>query len=339
MDTIFVSIASYRDSDLPHTIKSLYERAQFPDRVFVGVCQQIAAGDVDILDKIVTASYRDRVRVMTLPHTEARGPTKARHVIQSLYKDEMFVLQIDSHTRFVKDWDRLCIYELLQCPSEKPILSTFPADFEVKTPLRKPNLTQPIPFLGVLAYHERLGFVQSQRLAYKSSPSTPHAAALWSAGFHFTLGECFKQVPYDSDTPWLFLGEEIGMTVRFFTHGWDIFTPTQHIVFHSTNRTYRPVFWEHIYRQKNAPGSVDAAIRKVRKAEEKASVDRVTALIRGLLPKDDPFGLGTTRSIQEYEAFSGISVTGSRKCSERAKQGLTHSADQREVALKKQLRS
>ena len=39
-NTIFVSIASYRDNVCTKTVQSLYEMADNPNKVFVGLCQQ-----------------------------------------------------------------------------------------------------------------------------------------------------------------------------------------------------------------------------------------------------------------------------------------------------------
>ena len=35
------------------------------------------------------------------------------------------------------------------------------------------------------------------------------------------------QVPYDPHLPFLFFGEEMMMLARMWTHGWDVFAPTQ----------------------------------------------------------------------------------------------------------------
>ena len=37
---IFVSIASFRDSETQYTVKDLFENALFPERIFVGICWQ-----------------------------------------------------------------------------------------------------------------------------------------------------------------------------------------------------------------------------------------------------------------------------------------------------------
>ena len=40
LPSIFVSVASYRDPEAPHTIRSLFAQAESPSRVHVGVCFQ-----------------------------------------------------------------------------------------------------------------------------------------------------------------------------------------------------------------------------------------------------------------------------------------------------------
>lgn len=316
-DLIFISIASYRDSDLPNTLRDLFAKAQYPDRLRVGICQQIDARfDVNIDTHLKNYSRSAQVKVITVEHTDAKGPTHARELIRQMYDDELFVLQIDSHTRFAHNWDEVAIQELVECPSDKPVLSTFPGDFTPSKPL---NPNQPVPYLAMLKYHERTGFPQSHRLGYKKPPlSEPHRTALWSAGMSFTLGTCYTDVPYQDDLPYLFLGEEISMAVRMYTYGWDLFTPTCHIVFHYTDRSYRPLFWENIYKNKQSNRAVTDTQRAQRKQMEQASIKSVQAMLSG---KDDAW-LGNVRSLQDYETFSGISLHGDNKCSDNSKRGL-----------------
>lgn len=54
----------------------------------------------------------------------------------------------------------------------------------------------------------------------------------WAAGMSFSRGHFVTTVPYDCCSPDLFMGEEIGMTVRAFTHGYDIYAPSESLVFH-----------------------------------------------------------------------------------------------------------
>ena len=50
--TIFISIASYRDNQLPKTIQSLLDNAEYPERITIGVLHQIDyENDVDCIYK------------------------------------------------------------------------------------------------------------------------------------------------------------------------------------------------------------------------------------------------------------------------------------------------
>ena len=49
METIFISIASYRDRLCSQTLENLYKNAKFPQRIYVGICEQNKDSDVDCL--------------------------------------------------------------------------------------------------------------------------------------------------------------------------------------------------------------------------------------------------------------------------------------------------
>ena len=60
----------------------------------------------------------------------ATGPCWARYRAQQLWRGEEFYLSIDSHTRFIQDWDKLLLEQLAACPSQKAILTTYPVGYE-----------------------------------------------------------------------------------------------------------------------------------------------------------------------------------------------------------------
>lgn len=49
------------------------------------------------------------------------------------------------------------------------------------------------------------------------------------------LGGRTGEMPIDPHLPYLFDGDEILFSVRLFTHGWDIYTPTKNVVSLKTN--------------------------------------------------------------------------------------------------------
>ena len=99
-DTIFVSIASYRDSETQATIENLFQTARYPKRIFVGlVLQNDIHQDRDItlgVHDIVNNKYKGHIRLLELNAEYALGPCYARSLAQSLHREESHVLQIDS---------------------------------------------------------------------------------------------------------------------------------------------------------------------------------------------------------------------------------------------------
>ena len=80
----------------------------------------------------------------------------------------------------------------------------------------------------------------SPRFAFSSQPG-----AFYSGHFVFTLGSFLTEVPYDPNIP--FDGEEDSMSIRAFTHGWDVFymvgTP---LILHMYGPRNGPAIWDYM---------------------------------------------------------------------------------------------
>ena len=114
-DTIFVSIASYRDEECSMTLDTLFNNAKYPEYVFVGICEQNKEGitkELCMSNKVM--KYRNNIRITTMDHKKAKGPTYARFYCANLWRGEQYYLQIDSHTTFVKNWDTDLISMIMQ---------------------------------------------------------------------------------------------------------------------------------------------------------------------------------------------------------------------------------
>ena len=105
-ETIFIQIASYRDPELLNTLKDCIENAEHPDRLRFGICWQHSPEDE--WDTMDLYKDDDRFRILDVNYKDSTGACWARNLLQQLYEDETYTLQIDSHTRFIKNWD----YEL-----------------------------------------------------------------------------------------------------------------------------------------------------------------------------------------------------------------------------------
>lgn len=151
-NSIFVSLGTYRDPYCPMTIKSLFDQAEHPERLYVGLFQQncfektcrtgvLKGGvvedmstDVDCYKEFCAskegiksgACLDDRIRLFNVNESESLGPYMARYLGAKFYRGEQYYLQIDSHSEFVKNWDSKLIKMVENAPAKKVrILDSF----------------------------------------------------------------------------------------------------------------------------------------------------------------------------------------------------------------------
>jgi hypothetical protein len=106
-ETIFIQIASYRDPQLLPTLEDCLSKAKHPDRLRFGIAWQHSKEDAwDNLDE-----YKDdkRFRIIDIDYKDSQGVCWARNQVQSLYDNETYTLQLDSHHRFAQDWDETLV--------------------------------------------------------------------------------------------------------------------------------------------------------------------------------------------------------------------------------------
>lgn len=293
--TIFVSIASYRDPDCQNTVRDLFEKAAHPERVVIGICLQIVP-DEDA-DCLVSTQRPQQLRVIEVHASESRGACWARSRVQELWRGEDYFFQVDSHMRFVPGWDEKLIATLGKCAGEKPVLSTYPLEFTPPDQFAPDKLVtiRPKGFDddGVLAQN-------STQSPLDKAPERPAPSPFISAGMLFTSGRVVEEVPYD---PYLyFTGEEITLGVRLWTSGWDIYCPNEVIAYHNyTKQPERPRHWvDQAWGDLNQRSR--RRIRHILGIEAGSDRDELVEIAR--------YGLGSTRTLAEYETFSGLDFKG-----------------------------
>ncbi len=131
IETIFVQIAVYRDPDLLNTLKDILDKAEQPENLRFGITWQHSPEDEwDNLDEYLKD---ERFRILDVPHEESNGACWARNLLQQLYSGETYTLQIDSHTRFIDNWDTELKKEhkrLVKKGIKKPLLTSYAPSFE-----------------------------------------------------------------------------------------------------------------------------------------------------------------------------------------------------------------
>jgi len=300
MSKIFVQIASYRDPELLPTIKDLLANAKNPENLTFGVCNQYGEGDPDSL-----LEYRrdPRFRIIDIPWKESKGLCWARHLIQKLYEDETYTLQLDSHHRFVKDWDVELIEMLKSTGAKKPIITSYAGIYKPKDDGTYEILND-TPFKMVASKFTESGtilFFPNDIPHYKMLKK-PIKARFVSGHFFFTLGIHCKEYKYDPNL--YFAGDEISLSIRSFTLGYDLFHPHKTVIFHEYTREGRTKHWSDFSTENKVSGVVDNAWYEM----DTASKIR----LRHMLQEEDNgidlgiYGLGNVRSHHSYEIYAGI---------------------------------
>jgi [Skp1-protein]-hydroxyproline N-acetylglucosaminyltransferase len=238
LNKIFISLACYRDPEIIPTVRDAYYKAQNKHLIVFGVYAQMAQ-----IDEKIDLSFiedQEQVRLLVKDNTKARGPSYARYIIYNkLYKDELYYLQIDSHTRFVKNWDTELITMHAKL-SANSIISTYPKGYQ----LRQDNLLPTSEKMNILKFKKIRDGIPIFNTITIPQEDRPKRNYFWAAGYSFCYGAIFKIIPFDPHLKNLFWGEEFLMSLRFFTNNIKIYSPNQHIIYTLWTRNYRHTFWE-----------------------------------------------------------------------------------------------
>lgn len=295
---IFVQIASYRDPELPKTIKDLLDKAKYPDRITFGICRQYHPKDG--FDDLSEYQNDSRFRILEYLWNESLGVCWARSLIQGLYQGEEYTLQLDSHHRFAPHWDESLIQMISLTDSEKPILTSYPASFNTDND----QVLEPIPYMMVpesFNSHGSIVLVPWEIPGWESL-KRPIPSRFMSGGFYFTSGLHCREVKYDPNL--YFEGEEISLSIRSYTLGYDLFHPHRNLVWHEYVRKHRPKHWDDHVAQEAGENTIQKPWWEI-DAESKKRM-------RQLLREEDSglelgeYGLGGARSHHDYEQYSGI---------------------------------
>jgi len=285
--SIFVQIASYRDPQLIPTIQDMLSNANYPEKLTICICNQYHPEDIFSLDEYRTDT---RFIILDVLYSETKGACWARNKIQQHYGGQAYTLQIDSHMRFVKDWDKQMIDMMnnLQYNFEKPMLTSYVSSFDPENDPAGRN-QEPWQMAFDRFIPEGTVFFLPETIPNWKQLTGPVHAKFYSAHFCFTLGKFCLEVPHDPNL--YFHSEEMSITVRAYTNGYDLFHPHRVILWHEYTRKGRTKHWDDDkeWHQKNNSSHKRNRI--------------LFGMEEGVI---EEYGFGKIKTLQDYEVYSGI---------------------------------
>lgn len=321
MQTIFIQIPAYRDPDLPATIRSLINQSSNPHRLRFGICLQLYREDPDEWSPSAFPRH-PYLRVEQVSAHDSKGCTWARHKAQKLFQNEDFTLQIDSHMRAVKDWDKKLLQTWNDCKDPMAILSVYPNAFRPPNTLDYENY---LPRITARRFNPVTGLVTcSSALKHKipdDQPQKPWPCAFIAGGFLFAKGEIIKSTPADPNI--YFDGEEISLASRLWTRGHNIYSPNRQILYHlyktkddknnSTHHWHDHSEWSKLNRR--------SLVRVHSLMNNLENAPNAIKQHPGDLDDLETYGLGALRSIEDYLNYAGINFK-DKTITDKAKAGI-----------------
>jgi hypothetical protein len=290
--SIFISIAGYRDMELPKTIKSLYNNADKPEELIFGIVSQ------DLKARHPKVEWLgDQVKLYKMHARDAKGAGYARKIAMELYDEEDYFFQTDSHMRFIQGWDTKLKDMLLESQklsnNKKVILSQFPAPYTIHSDGKDyyekgdPDFWDDVSWTSVVNTWTGVWAGNREVMEDKTKPMKSHTVL---AGLLFTIGDFVKEIPYDERI--CFMGEELCIAMRAYTRGWDIYAPNEMVCWHFYKRENRPKVWN--------DNTYGRSWTDIEMKSQKVQRDVILGIEQGV------YGIGDYDKYVEYQEMIGI---------------------------------
>lgn len=365
-DSIFLSLAAFREHLLADTLKYAFKQAKHPERLFIGAVVQNCFGRVVNGTNVIDTSGKpcktgaqvigknekgkdmtkvsdappdmngievfcsdtefkkfcdnSQIRVLYIHETESLGPAMARYYASKFWGGETYYIQCDSHLQFATNWDEKYIKEIkatLNYP--KSILSSYPPGFQeghTDGTVKETNggrlcrcetkLEDPNPILRI----------NNGGQNYRGTEPRPTQIPFMAAGFFFTHATFLKDVPFDPYLPWCFMGEEIALSMRAWTSGWNMYAPRKNYITHQyrPGRMGLPKFWGTVNRLYGGIAMNNRLqSRTIQRIKYLVGYPQTRQNLQNqsdslVLTDLDKYGLGTQRSWRDYMDFAHLTI-------------------------------
>lgn len=240
-ETIFISIASYRDGELIKTVRSAWDNARFKDSLFFSIVSQ--AEDEEHPD--LSFIPENQIRYVKVHWKETKGACWAREIASRDIHQKYF-LQIDSHSRFRPDWDVILVdgYKSYQTKwGNRMVLTNYPDSYSIDWETGEDILSQwPVEYKLRAEWDEGSRMVQA-RWEECQPEDFGHEVFFVSANNLFCESTIIQEIPYDNQL--YFTGEEPSLALRYYTRGIKIISPSIKYMYTNYDRenAKRPLHW------------------------------------------------------------------------------------------------
>lgn len=339
---LHISIASFRDPLCPKTLYYLFTKAKYPEKLRIRVLEQSVLGvDVDCKktyckliakdkkkeggagdeDPMKDCQYADQILIHHLDAGKAAGPTWARGLLSidmekdykhGLVDTQDHCMSIDSHMNVEPEWDDKMVSMWDDAKNEYAVLSTYVVDVEH---LGKNDLQ--VPHLCMVTFTSNVRTTATKCVYNLPKPKLTNA--VWGAGLSFSKCHAELKVMVDPHTPHVFDGEEFNRAARFFTHGYDIYTPNRVYILHDYHKSQSNPIQSSWHGGGNGYGSLDDSNIRLKTMIDVPGGE--TDPLKALKLKQSKYGLGDRRSLDQLIQFSGIdlrhkkpSIDGKNRC-------------------------
>ena len=297
MSSIFVQIPSYRDFELNKTIASAIDNGSGLNKLSFGIHNCILFdGEIE-----VKTDYSELVTINSVTSIAPKniGLQQARYIANEFYDGEDYYLQIDSHMRFVKNWDTTLIEGIVKYQDmglSKPLITQYPPAYTYEDDgTEKHHYAEPFYQCGIWFEENTQQFKDTLIPTQTAKVISDNCGFIKSVsgGMIFTLGEFANIKPNPKIAFW---GEEPLIAARAFTHGFDLVMPFAHSVCHlyHSQQTFAKARRHHTWAD-------FPEIWGVMDTESKQEYKRIfSERIVG------EGALGEQRTLEDYEEFSGL---------------------------------
>ncbi|RLN93028.1 hypothetical protein BBJ28_00014265 [Nothophytophthora sp. Chile5] len=315
---MFVGSSVFRDGyRCGKTLFTALKRAIHPERLHFGVLEQIYEGDPTCLEeycKMAQAEwpdygacrYKDQIKIDTRSAADSAGCTTARHLQQKLIQNEEFCLQVDGHSIFTNKWDENLLAEWTRIDNEMAVISVYPHHIHDGFVAENGdnNIPTTLPHLCTTIKGGN-GLTRIVGASMIGGSKFPQLEALWGGGLSFSKCHAERNVPIDPHTPWLWDGEEFLRSADYWTHGYDLYSPSElgNVLYH--NYSSKPAsFWASPIDPVKKELDTEMAQNRVRLRigfPFKGNVDTFEL---------EKYGFGEARTFQQYLKFANVSLEG-----------------------------